>query len=93
MVSCPFCEATELELISAWGGQLMTSQMRCRTCGAYFEAVREELGAQWAPEPGGVQEACGVQEAGGVQEACTHPGAHRPGEGHPPTRRGEAAWR
>lgn len=45
-VRCPFCDSREAQLVSAWGGQLMTSQMRCRSCGAYFEAVREDLAAR-----------------------------------------------
>jgi transcription elongation factor Elf1 len=52
-MSCPFCDSREVELVSAWGGQLMVSQMRCRACGAYFEAVREDL----APRAGGAEEA------------------------------------
>jgi hypothetical protein len=41
-VSCPFCESANVELVSAWGGQMITSQMRCRSCETYFEAIREE---------------------------------------------------
>lgn len=41
-VTCPFCESADVELISAWGGQMITSQMRCRSCETYFEAIREE---------------------------------------------------
>jgi transcriptional regulator NrdR family protein len=41
-VSCPFCESEDVELVSAWGGQMITSQMRCRSCQTYFEAIREE---------------------------------------------------
>ena len=40
--ACPFCEATDAELVSLFGSQLLTSQYRCRACGSYFEAVREE---------------------------------------------------
>lgn len=40
---CPFCDSTDVEKVSAWGGQLMTSQMRCRTCNSHFEAVREDF--------------------------------------------------
>jgi transcription elongation factor Elf1 len=42
-ITCPFCESDEVELVSAWGGQMITSQMRCRACQTYFEAIREEL--------------------------------------------------
>ncbi len=41
--SCPFCEAGDVELISRFGPQILTSQWRCRACGSYFEAVREEF--------------------------------------------------
>ncbi len=41
-VTCPFCESADVELVSAWGGQMITSQMRCRSCQTYFEAIREE---------------------------------------------------
>jgi transposase-like protein len=39
---CPFCEASETQLISLFGSQLLTSQYRCRACGSYFEGVRKE---------------------------------------------------
>jgi transcription elongation factor Elf1 len=42
---CPFCGAREAELVSQFGGQLMTSQWQCRACGSYFEAVREDFAA------------------------------------------------
>lgn len=42
-MSCPFCDSTDVETVSAWGGQLMTSQMRCRACNSHFEAVREDF--------------------------------------------------
>lgn len=44
--TCPFCDSAEVEKVAAWGGQLMTSQMRCRACNSHFEAVREELAAE-----------------------------------------------
>jgi hypothetical protein len=40
---CPFCDSADVEVVSAWGGQLMTSQMRCRACNTHFEAVREDF--------------------------------------------------
>jgi transposase-like protein len=42
---CPFCDSPDVETVSAWGGQLMTSQMRCRACNSHFEAVREDFAA------------------------------------------------
>jgi transposase-like protein len=39
--ACPFCESREVELVGQWGGQMITSQWRCRACGSYFEAVRD----------------------------------------------------
>jgi hypothetical protein len=49
-LACPFCDARDIELVSAWGGQLITSQLRCRSCNSHFEAVRddfEEDRARW----------------------------------------------
>jgi hypothetical protein len=40
-MSCPFCSSEDVELVSAWGGQMITSQMRCRSCNTYFEAIRD----------------------------------------------------
>jgi hypothetical protein len=40
---CPFCGSSEVELVSLWGGQLITSQVRCRSCNTHFEAVRDDL--------------------------------------------------
>ena len=42
-MSCPFCSSEDVELVSPWGGQIITCQMRCRACGSYFEAIREEF--------------------------------------------------
>lgn len=42
-VSCPFCGSDDVERIGAWGGQIITSQMRCHRCNTYFEAIREEF--------------------------------------------------
>jgi hypothetical protein len=44
-VACPFCGSHDVELVSAWGGQMITSQVRCRTCNTYFEAIREQFEA------------------------------------------------
>jgi hypothetical protein len=56
-MTCPFCGSDRIELVSAWGGQIITSQVRCRSCGTYFEAVREDFdaGADTAREPGADQ--------------------------------------
>lgn len=43
--ACPFCQSREVELLSAWGGQLITSQHRCRDCNTCFEAVRDDFDA------------------------------------------------
>jgi hypothetical protein len=29
--------------VGQWGGQIITSQWRCRACSSYFEALREEF--------------------------------------------------
>jgi rubredoxin len=41
--ACPHCGAGDSERVGQWGGQLITSQWRCRACGTYFEALRDEL--------------------------------------------------
>jgi transposase-like protein len=41
--ACPFCEARDVERVGQWGGQMITAQWRCRACGSYFEALREEF--------------------------------------------------
>jgi formate dehydrogenase maturation protein FdhE len=38
---CPFCGSPEVAVLAPWGGQLITTQLQCRTCNSYFEAVRE----------------------------------------------------
>jgi len=40
-IACPFCGAADVETVGAWGGQLITSQVRCRSCNTYFEALRD----------------------------------------------------
>ena len=42
-MTCPFCGSTEIEQVSPWGGQLITSQQRCRTCNTHFEAIRDDF--------------------------------------------------
>lgn len=51
-VRCPFCDSDDVELVSAWGGQLMTAQMRCCACNSHFEAVREDFAAGGEKESG-----------------------------------------
>lgn len=52
-MKCPFCNSTDIELVSSFGGQIITSQFRCRTCNTYFEAVREDFDKPSPPEPDG----------------------------------------
>jgi transposase-like protein len=40
---CPFCESGAVERIGLWGGQMITAQWRCQSCGSYFDAVREDF--------------------------------------------------
>jgi uncharacterized Zn finger protein len=40
-IECPFCGSDDTEVVAAWGGQLITSLIRCRACNTHFEAVRE----------------------------------------------------
>jgi hypothetical protein len=42
-MTCPFCDSADVERVSQWGGQMIMSQMRCRACSTYFEAIREEF--------------------------------------------------
>ena len=48
-LTCPFCDSPDVEVVSAWGGQLITRQLRCRTCNTHFEALRPEFDS---PEDG-----------------------------------------
>ncbi len=43
LVECPFCGSTQTELVSPWGGQMITAQQRCASCGTYFEAIRDDF--------------------------------------------------
>lgn len=43
-VTCPFCGGLDVEIVSAWAGQLITSQARCRGCNTYFEVLRDDFG-------------------------------------------------
>jgi transposase-like protein len=42
-LTCPFCDASAVERVAQWGGQMITAQWRCEACGSYFEALREEF--------------------------------------------------
>jgi transposase-like protein len=44
-VPCPFCDSPNTERVAQWGGQIITSQWRCRECNSYFEALREDYAA------------------------------------------------
>lgn len=48
-VSCPFCDSPQVELVSPWGGQLITSQFCCSACNTHFEAIRRDFAAAAAP--------------------------------------------
>jgi len=37
---CPFCQATDTEVISLFGSQVMTMQCKCRACGSFYEASK-----------------------------------------------------
>jgi hypothetical protein len=49
--ACPFCDSPAVELVSPWGGQLITAQWRCLGCASYFEAVREAFDDDASAEP------------------------------------------
>jgi hypothetical protein len=49
--ACPFCDSAAVELVSPWGGQIITAQWRCLGCRSYFEAVRDAFADAPAPEP------------------------------------------
>lgn len=38
--ACPFCDSPATEVVSLWGGSMLTSQHRCLRCGSYFESIR-----------------------------------------------------
>ena len=41
--ACPYCGSDEVEIVSPFGGQIITSQLRCLACNSYFEAIREDF--------------------------------------------------
>jgi pimeloyl-ACP methyl ester carboxylesterase len=45
VLTCPFCDSPDVEEVSQWGGQIITRQVRCRSCNTYFEAVRDDFAA------------------------------------------------
>jgi formate dehydrogenase maturation protein FdhE len=47
--ACPFCGSRDVEAVSAWGGQLITRQLRCRECNSHFEAIRSDFDANERP--------------------------------------------
>lgn len=49
--TCPFCDSPDIELVAAWGGQLITSQMRCRSCNTHFEALRGDFDSAHGQAP------------------------------------------
>jgi hypothetical protein len=49
--SCTFCESTDVETVAAWGGQLITTQLRCRGCNTYFEALRVDFDPHHSEPP------------------------------------------
>jgi len=58
--TCPFCGPPDIELVSAWGGQLITSQVRCRRCNTHFEAVREDFASDMGQAAGAGGQAAGA---------------------------------
>jgi transcriptional regulator NrdR family protein len=48
-ITCPFCDSPDVEVVAPWGGQLITRQLRCRSCNTHFEALRSAFDA---PEEG-----------------------------------------
>jgi transcription elongation factor Elf1 len=50
-VTCPFCASEDVEVVSAWAGQIITKQVKCRRCKAYFEALRDEFDRPPDPDP------------------------------------------
>ena len=45
--ACPFCGSEQTEQVSAWGGQMITSQARCAACNTYFEVVQQDFETAW----------------------------------------------
>jgi transcriptional regulator NrdR family protein len=49
---CPFCDSEDVEVVSQFGGQIITCQARCRSCNTYFEAIRDEFEDEGDPPAG-----------------------------------------
>ncbi|HUO73018.1 MAG TPA: hypothetical protein VMU39_19780 [Solirubrobacteraceae bacterium] len=49
--TCPFCGSDDAEVVSPWGGQLITSLVRCRACNTHFEAIRDAFEPVQPPAP------------------------------------------
>ena len=47
---CPFCDSEDVEVVAPFGGQIITSQARCRSCNTYFEALREDFESEDGPQ-------------------------------------------
>jgi transcription elongation factor Elf1 len=37
---CPFCNSPDAQVISLFGTQVMTMQVKCRSCGTIYEATK-----------------------------------------------------
>jgi hypothetical protein len=67
-LTCPFCHSADVELVAAWGGQLITSQVRCRACNTHFEALRDDFGGAEGVAAGeGVAGVAGGARGDGVE--------------------------
>jgi transposase-like protein len=40
IISCPWCESGEIEMVAEFGPHLMVSQFICRECRSPFEVIR-----------------------------------------------------
>ena len=49
--TCPFCASADIETVAAWGGQLITTQLRCRGCNTHFEALRDDFDPREVASP------------------------------------------
>jgi hypothetical protein len=76
-VSCPFCNSEDVEIVSPWGGQIITCQARCRRCKTYFEAIRGEFGSRSWPDVDG-------PEPNSPWESGSSPEGHRDQKGRIP---------
>jgi hypothetical protein len=84
-MSCPFCSSGDVELISPWGGQMITCQMRCRACNTYFEAIRDQFeadsGESGSGESGSGESGSG--ESGSGESGSGESGLRTDGDDHP----------